>query len=58
MKKQFPWSLVGSLSLIVLWAGFIFKVAGPTYPFSTGAALVALALAVMVVTRARSNDRP
>ncbi len=24
MKKQFLWSLVGSLSLIVLWAGYIF----------------------------------
>ncbi len=49
-----------SLAQIVgpLWAGFIFKMAGPTYPFSTGAALVAGALAVMVFSRTRPVGRP
>jgi DHA1 family tetracycline resistance protein-like MFS transporter len=42
------------------WAGFIFDSAGPAFPFSTGAVLVAAALLVVVlnhVSEARSQKR-
>ncbi|MEO6222784.1 MAG: MFS transporter [Vicinamibacterales bacterium] len=41
-----------SLAQVVgpVWAGFIFDRAGPAFPFSTGAALVAAALLVVVVS--------
>jgi DHA1 family tetracycline resistance protein-like MFS transporter len=44
-----------SLAQIVgpLWAGFVFDYAGPAFPFSTGAALVAAALAVVLLSRPR-----
>ncbi|HUR20043.1 MAG TPA: MFS transporter [Vicinamibacterales bacterium] len=42
-----------SLAQIVgpLWAGFVFDHAGPAFPFSSGAALVAAALLVVVLSR-------
>ena len=39
-----------------VWAGFIFDHAGPTFPFSTGAALVAAALLVVALNRPPQND--
>jgi DHA1 family tetracycline resistance protein-like MFS transporter len=42
-----------SLAQIVgpLWAGFVFDHAGPSFPFSSGAALVAAALLVVVLSK-------
>jgi len=44
-----------SLAQVVgpVWAGFIFDRAGPTFPFSTGAALVVAALLVVVLNGGR-----
>ena len=41
MKKQFPWSLFGSLSLILIWASFIFHgpAQQPAWALSAGASL-------------------
>ena len=39
-----------------VWAGFIFDHAGPAFPFSSGAALVAAALLVVVLSRPQEND--
>ena len=46
-----------SLAQIVgpLWAGFVFDHVGPTVPFSSGAALVAAALLVVVFSRPRDD---
>lgn len=46
-----------SLAQIVgpLWAGFVFDYAGPAFPFSSGAALVAAALLVVLLGR-RQDD--
>ncbi len=38
-----------------VWAGFIFDRAGPQFPFSTGAALVAAALLVVTLNRPRES---
>jgi predicted MFS family arabinose efflux permease len=47
-----------SLAQIVgpLWAGFAFDNVGPSFPFSSGAALVAVALVVVVLSRPQKND--
>jgi len=38
-----------------VWAGFIFDRAGPQFPFSTGAALVAAALLVVTLNRPKND---
>jgi predicted MFS family arabinose efflux permease len=47
-----------SLAQIVgpLWAGFAFDNVGPSFPFSSGAALVAVALVVVLLNRPQKND--
>ena len=47
-----------SLAQIVgpIWAGFAFDHVAPSFPFSSGAALVAAALLVVVVTRPDKNE--